>query len=90
MRGFVGVNRRAALKTEEMKESPGLPRPARSRRLPYSTLTRVRWRQESPLHSGPGLRVGAGVARMAEGQRWAGSCGSASGLSRISLLLGLS
>lgn len=64
----VGVGRRAAaaLKTEEKKEGLGLPRPFGSRRLPLCTLTRVRRRREGPLRSGPGLRVGAGVASLAQ------------------------
>lgn len=70
VRGSVPVGKRAtaALKTEEMKEGPGIPRTVRPRRLPHSTLTRVRRRREGSLHLGPGLRVGAGVASWRRGR----------------------
>lgn len=87
MRGSVGVGWKsygcckAAVKTEEMKEGPRLPRTVRTWRLPRTTLTRFCRRREGSQRSGRGLRVGAGVAQLEEGQRQAGSCGSASGLS---------
>lgn len=72
-----------------MKEGPGLRRTVGSLRLPPSALTRVRGGGRARC---PGVRAegGPGRCRLAEGQRRAGRPGSASGLSRISLLLGLS
>lgn len=67
-----------------------LPKTFPSGRLPRSQPTRVRGPREGPLRSGLGLRAGQVVARLAERPRPAGSCGSASALSRISRLLGLS
>lgn len=91
-RGSVGFRRRgtAALKSEEMKEGPGAPQD-RGISAPAS----FRAHQGMTAGGGPaaleeGPRVGEGGAPPAEGQRRAGRCGSASGLSRISLLLGLS
>lgn len=56
----MGRRAAAALKTEEKNEGPSSP-PLGSRRLPRSTLTRVRRRREGTSRSDPGLGLRAGV-----------------------------
>lgn len=80
---------RLLLKTEEMKEGPGLHRTVGSLRLPLSTLTGVRGGGRARC-SGVKSEGGQGRCRVSGRAGGAGRCGSASGPSRISLPLGLS
>lgn len=63
----MGRRAAAALKTEEKNEGPSSP-PLGSRRLPRSTLTRVRRWREGTSRSDPGLGLRA-FAWLFEGQR---------------------